>query len=94
MSSEQIKQALYNSDQMKTFTEEKGNWKGNKMVLVKIISKALQKNPLFLPQGQHTVPRLAAFSSPGRLLKFQSFLFYWIRILGDRAQEFIVLETL
>ena len=43
MSSEQIKQALYNSDQMKTFTEEKGNWKGNRKHIFISISESSRK---------------------------------------------------
>lgn len=43
MSSEQIKQALYNSDQMKAFTEEKGNRKGNRKHIFICISENSRK---------------------------------------------------
>lgn len=86
MSSQQIKQALYNSDQMKAFTEEKGNRKGNRKHIFICISENSRK--LHMNQDYFSCKWQKLNSNHFK----QKWEMYWFTSLEDRASVKIVLK--
>lgn len=86
MSSEQIKQALYNSDQMKTFIEEKGNRKGNRKHIFICISENSRK--LHMNQDYFSCKWQKLNSNHFK----QKWEMYWFTSLEDRASVKVVLK--